>query len=318
MIDLLAAFILNPLEHPLFGSTVIRVAAVLAVGLLVVLAVERKRWDELRKSPLFQKVLSWSIMAPTFLAAIFFSGIVGLLVIGYLVVQGLAEYVRLVGINRRYAWILVGAGILTLVGSGLLPEYFLFAPLLFFVLVTLVPIVTGEVKGAHYQVTSTLFGYVYIAFSLSYLSFIRVVEASGVAILLLVGVSVALSDVLAFTVGSIVGGPKLAPSVSPNKTWAGVAGNVVGAFAGWALMWFVIPMDWSVTTRVLVPVVTAAAAVYGDLVQSFVKRDFAVKDAGNLLPGFGGLLDRIDSLLIGLPATYYAILVSQHFTVAPR
>jgi phosphatidate cytidylyltransferase len=318
MSDLLAALILNPLDHPLFGSTVIRVAALLAVGLLVVLIVERKPWDELRKSPLFQKVLSWSIMAPTFLAAIFFSGIVGLLVIGYLVVQGLAEYVRLVGITRRYAWILVGSGVLTLVGSGLLPEYFLFAPLLFFLLVTLVPVVTGEVRGAHYQVTSTLFGYVYIVFSLSYLSFIRVAEASGVAILLLVGVSVALSDVLAFTIGSVVGGPKLAPSVSPNKTWAGVAGNVVGAFAGWALMSFVIPADWSVTTRVLVPVVTAAAAVYGDLVQSFVKRDFAVKDAGNLLPGFGGLLDRIDSLLIGLPVTYYAILVSQHFTVAPR
>jgi phosphatidate cytidylyltransferase len=318
MSDLLAALILNPLDHPLFGSTVIRVAALLAVGLLVVLMVERKPWGELRKSPLFQKVLSWSIMAPTFLAAIFFSGIVGLLVIGYLVVQGLAEYVRLVGITRRYAWILVGAGVLTLVGSGLLPEYFLFAPLLFFLLVTLVPVVTGEVRGAHYQVTSTLFGYVYIVFSLSYLSFIRVAEASGVAILLLVGVSVALSDVLAFTVGSVVGGPKLSPAVSPNKTWAGVAGNVVGAFAGWTLMSFVIPADWSVTTRVLVPVVTGAAAVYGDLVQSFVKRDFAVKDAGNLLPGFGGLLDRIDSLLIGLPVTYYAILVSQHFTVAPR
>lgn len=315
---MLAALILNPLEHPLFGPTVVRVAALLAVGMVVVVVVERKPWMLLRKTSLFQKVFSWSIMAPTFLAAIFFSGLVGLLVVGYLVVQGLAEYVRLVGITRRYAWILVGAGILTLVGSGLLPEYFLFAPLLFFLLVTLVPVATGEVHGAHNQVTSTLFGYLYIAFSLSYLSFIRVVEASGVAILLLVGVSVALSDILAFTVGSVVGGPKLAPTVSPNKTWAGALGNVVGAFAGWGLMWFLIPAQWSLTTRMLVPVVTAAAAVYGDLLQSFVKRDFAVKDAGTLLPGFGGLLDRIDSLLIGLPVTYYAILVSQHFTVSPR
>ncbi|MGH2661595.1 MAG: phosphatidate cytidylyltransferase [Actinomycetota bacterium] len=83
-------------------------------------------------------------------------------------------------------------------------------------------------------------------------------------------------------------------------------------------MWFLIPDEWSITTRLLVPVVTAAAAVYGDLIKSFVKRDFGVKDAGDLLPGFGGLLDRIDSLLVGLPITYYAIVISQHFTVGPR
>jgi phosphatidate cytidylyltransferase len=315
---MIAALIHNPLDNELFVPTVIRVSGLLVAGVVVVALVQRERFAELRKTQLFQKVFSWSVMAPTFLAAIFFGGVVGLVVIGYMVVQGLAEYSRLVGVRRRYGWLLVVAAILTIIGSGLLPEYFLFAPLLFFVLVTLTPVVTGEVEGAHYQVTSTLFGYLYIAFSLSYLVFIRVVETHGVAILLLVGVSVALSDVLAFTVGGIFGGPKLAPAVSPNKTWAGVAGNVVGAFAGWGLMWFAIPPEWSVTTRVLVPIVTAAAAVYGDLVQSFVKRDFAVKDAGDLLPGFGGLLDRIDSLLVGLPSTYYAILVSQHFTVAPR
>ena len=316
--SILGALILNPLDNPLLEPTVIRVGAVLLAGFLVVLLVQRKPWAEVRRSALFQKVFSWSVMAPTFLAAIFFGGIVGLVVIGYMVVQASAEYIRLVGIRRQYGWLLVLAGAATLILSGLLHEYFLFAPLLFFLLVNLIPMVTGEVEGAHYQVTSTLFGYLYISFPLSYLVYIRVVEPHGVPILLLVGVSVALSDVLAFTVGSLVGGPKLAPTVSPNKTWAGVVGNVIGAFGGWALMWFVIPEEWSVTTRVLVPIFTAAAAVFGDLVKSFVKRDFGVKDAGDLLPGFGGLLDRIDSLLVGLPVTYYAIAISQHFTVAPR
>jgi phosphatidate cytidylyltransferase len=311
---MIAAIINNPLDHGLFFPTVIRVALLLGVGIVIVILVERKPLAELRRRPLFQKVFSWSVMAPTFLAAIFFGGVIGLVVIGYMVVQGLAEYVRLVGVRRRYAWLLVLAGILTIVGSALLPQYFLFAPLMFFVIVTLTPVLTGQVEGAHYQVTSTLFGYLYIAFSLSYLVYIRAVEPTGVAILLLIGVSVALSDVLAFTVGGLVGGHKLAPRVSPNKTWAGVGGNVLGAFGGWALMWFAIPSGWSLTTRLLVPLITAAAAVYGDLVQSFVKRDFAVKDAGDLLPGFGGLLDRIDSLLVGLPITYYAILVSQRFT----
>lgn len=316
--SVIGAIVLNPLDNPLLRPTVVRVGSLLLAGFAIVLLVERKPWEEIRRTALFQKVFSWAIMAPTFLAAIFFGGIVGLVVIGYMVVQASAEYIRLVGIRRRYGWLLVLAGVATLILTGLLDRYFLFAPLLFFVLVNLVPMVTGEVEGAHHQVTSTLFGYLYIPFLLAYLVYIRVVEPDGIPILLLVGVSVALSDVLAFTVGSLVGGPKLAPTVSPNKTWAGVSGNVLGAFGGWGLMWFVIPEAWSTPTRLLVPIFTAAAAVYGDLIKSFVKRDFGVKDAGNLLPGFGGLLDRIDSLLIGLPVTYYAIVISQHFTVGPR
>jgi phosphatidate cytidylyltransferase len=82
-------------------------------------------------------------------------------------------------------------------------------------------------------------------------------------------------------------------------------------------MWFAIPEEWSVATRFVTPTVLGFAALWGDLIESFVKRDFRVKDAGTLLPGFGGVLDRIDSLLVALPISYYAIVITQHFTVAP-
>lgn len=314
---MIAALLNNPLDHPLFAPTTWRLGVLLVTGALVVLLVERKPWHELRETTLFKRVFSWSVMAPTFLVAIFVGGPVGLLIIIYLIIQGLAEYTRLVGIQRRYGWLLVFAGVTTPVLTGLLSPYFLFAPLAFFVLVTLVPILSGDVERAHLQVTSALFGFVYIPFFLSYLVFIRLIELRGVEILLLVGISVALSDVLAFAVGSLVGGPRLAPNVSPNKTWAGLGGNLLGAFAGWALMWFAIPDEWSVTTRIIAPTVVALASAWGDLIESFFKRDFEVKDAGDLLPGFGGLLDRIDSLLVALPISYYAIVITQHFTVGP-
>lgn len=318
MTTALAALVDNPLDNDLFLPTLVRVTILLGVGALLVAIVERKRLAQIRDSSLFQKVLSWSVMAPTFLAAIFVGGPVGLVVVGFLIVQGLAEYNRLVGMARRYAWLLVISGVATLVFTGGLTRFFLFAPLAFFVLVTVLPIVTGDVHDAHRQVTSALFGYIYIPFMLSYLVFIKVLEPDGIEILILVGLSVALSDIVAFIMGSLLGGPKLAPAVSPNKTWAGAAGNLLGAYAGWVLMWFAIPDTWSLTTRLLVPAVTGVAALYGDLIQSLVKRDFGVKDAGQLLPGFGGLLDRIDSLLVGLPLSYYAIVISQHFTVGPR
>lgn len=308
----------NPLNNPLFVPTVIRIAALLAFGFAVAVAIERQKWGEIRTTSLFQKVFSWSLMAPTFLLAIFVGGPIGLAVVGFMIVQGSAEYIRLVGIARRYAWLLMVSGVLTLVFTGGLTEYFLFAPLAFFVVVMLVPILSGDVAGAHQQVTSSLFGFIYIPFFLSYLIFIKVLEPDGLEILLLIGVSLALSDVFAFIVGSTLKGPKLAPHVSPNKTWAGVAGNLVGAYLGWLLMWFAIPGEWGLTTRLLAPAVIGATALYGDLAQSFIKRDFAVKDAGDLLPGFGGLLDRIDSLLLTLPVSYYAIIITQHFTVGPR
>lgn len=307
----------NPLENELFGPTVIRIAALLVLGALIVVLVERKPWGELRDTTLFKRIFSWTVMAPTFLAALFIGGPIGMIIIIYLIVQGLAEYERLVGIERRYAWLLLFAGVATPLLTGLLSPYFLFAPLAFFVLVTLIPIVSGAVEGAHLQVTSALFGFLYIPFFLSYLVFIRLNEIHGLEILLLVGVSVALSDVIAFVTGSLIGGPLLAPKVSPNKTWAGVAGNVLGAFAGWALMWFALPEDWTLVTRLVAPTVLGLAAVWGDLIESFVKRDFTVKDAGTLLPGFGGVLDRIDSLLVALPISYYAIVITQHFSFQP-
>ena len=123
----------------------------------------------------------------------------------------------------------------------------------------------------------------------------------------------ALSDVVAFTVGKALGGPKLAPRISPNKTWAGLAGNFIGAYAGVGLMYFALPprMDWQ--AMALLPVVIAIGAVWGDLFESSLKREFMAKDAGAWLPGFGGLLDRADSLVVTIPLIYHlARLVLGH------
>ena len=304
----------NPFDSDLFVPTLIRVGALLVVGFVVVGLVERKRWSVLRTTPLFQKVLSWAIMAPTFLAAIFVGGPVGLLVVGFLVVQSIAEYSRLVGLRRRYAWVLMAAGLGTLIGTGVLARYFLFGPLIFLPLIVGVPIFSGDVEDSHRQVSGSLFGFIYIPFFLSYLVFIKVVDAEGLEVLLICGLTIALSDVVAFTIGSTLRGPKLAPSLSPGKTWAGAAGNIAGAYLAWLLMAFAIPSVWTGVTLVVAPLVIGLASLYGDLVQSFVKRDFGVKDAGTLLPGFGGLLDRIDSLLLALPMGFYAIEISQYFT----
>jgi phosphatidate cytidylyltransferase len=129
---------------------------------------------------------------------------------------------------------------------------------------------------------------------------------AGAALVAAVAVGCAGSDVAAFFIGKRFGRTPLAPRLSPNKTRAGLVGNFVGAAI--ALL---------VAAPVLVPlvgwpglaglaVIVAVGAVWGDLLESAAKREFGVKDAGTWLPGFGGILDRVDSLLLALPLVYWA------------
>jgi phosphatidate cytidylyltransferase len=103
------------------------------------------------------------------------------------------------------------------------------------------------------------------------------------------------SDVGAYAAGRALGGPRLAPVLSPNKTWAGAAGGLIGAgLVGLiAALLFAAPIVNVVATSLILSV----AAQLGDLAESLAKRRFGVKDSGSLIPGHGGLLDRLDSLL---------------------
>jgi phosphatidate cytidylyltransferase len=130
---------------------------------------------------------------------------------------------------------------------------------------------------------------------------------AGTATFAALAVAVAFSDVAAFLVGRRYGRTPLAPRLSPNKTRAGVAGNLAGAALGIALFSpLLVPAFGGGFTLLLVPLV-AAGAVWGDLLESAAKRETGVKDAGTWLPGFGGILDRIDSLLVTLPLAFWAL-----------
>lgn len=115
-----------------------------------------------------------------------------------------------------------------------------------------------------------------------------------IAVLLLVWAT----DICAYFIGRAVGGPKFAPAVSPNKTWAGVAGGVTGAVVVSAI-WVKLQPGYITAMPVLLTVAAGMAviAVLGDLFESWLKRRAGVKDSGTLLPGHGGVLDRLDGLV---------------------
>jgi phosphatidate cytidylyltransferase len=127
----------------------------------------------------------------------------------------------------------------------------------------------------------------------------------GLVLVLALAVACAFSDVGAFVVGRTFGRTPLAPRLSPNKTREGVAGNVVGAAIGLApFASAIVPSFGWPFVLALVPVV-AGGSLWGDLLESAAKREAGVKDTGRWLPGFGGILDRIDSLLVTVAIAYW-------------
>jgi phosphatidate cytidylyltransferase len=103
-----------------------------------------------------------------------------------------------------------------------------------------------------------------------------------------------------------MGRHQLAPSISPNKSWEGLIGGAIAAIlVAVVVVHFIHP--WTVGKAALYGVVVAIVAPLGDLSQSMIKRHLGLKDMGRLLPGHGGVLDRVDGLLFVMPATYFVV-----------
>jgi phosphatidate cytidylyltransferase len=116
-------------------------------------------------------------------------------------------------------------------------------------------------------------------------------------------------DVLAYFVGKYAGRTKMTPGLSPKKTWEGAVGGMAGAIGGGMLAVWLFDVPISLLAGALLGVVGGVIGPLGDLAESFIKRQVGVKDAGHLIPGHGGVLDRIDSLIFNAPVLYYLIVL---------
>ena len=299
----------NPFGNDLFLPVLVRVVLLIVAGLAGVMLAQRRPLRVLRRSTFFSRTRTWFWMAPLFLVCVFTGGFVALLLATFVLVQGLSEFARIAGIDRRYALLLMLWSQVGLLVAALEREYFLFLPFGFLILLTLVPIVSGEITEARTQVGSTLFGYIYIALPLAYIVFAKAAQPWGLNFLVIVTVSVAFSDIAAYAVGVALKGPKMIPRINPDKTWGSALGNLIGAAVGVALLEIAIPDEWTGAGVVVLVLMIAVGSIWGDVTESLVKRAFQVERASTVLFGFGGILDRVDSLLMALPLCYYSLIL---------
>jgi phosphatidate cytidylyltransferase len=169
----------------------------------------------------------------------------------------------------------------------------------------------------------SIFCLVYVGFTLLALPALRE-EANGPSLVAFLLCVVWAGDIAALYVGRTLGRHKLAPRLSPNKTWEGAVGSLAGsllaaggllALADWLTQWNSARLSYpeEIWYWLVLAVVVNVAAQVGDLAESALKRSVGAKDSGTLLPGHGGVLDRIDALLLAAPVLWYAQVIHQRF-----
>jgi phosphatidate cytidylyltransferase len=259
-------------------------------------------------SPFVSRIAVAAVLLPLILGIVWLGGwwLFGLALAG-----GLLALHELYAISRGLRPIVLAgyAGlVLTLLGAQLGdPTWVLAGILATLPAALLVFFVSSARQSAVAGFAMTLLGVGWVGGGLAYLVLLRDIPADGRLLIYTTLLTVFADDTAAFFVGRTIGRHRLAPAISPGKSWEGFLGGTVAAVA---VAFFALYEQDVVTTgeSLVLGLAIALAATLGDLFESAVKRDLGVKDSGRLLAGHGGVLDRVDSLLWAGPAAYVTLL----------
>ena len=286
---------------PLIETLVALFAASLA-GLVVMV---RGNLDALGHHVWFRRWLTWGGIVTVCVGALWLGGIVAVALAALIAWQGAREAAMLLSLDSRPRRLLLVAAPAVVAVTAWRVNALPWLPLLFAAVALLTAAVFRRPSFSLTVVGRTVAAYTWVVWPIATAVALGM-QPNGVAWLVALCVMVGLADVAACVVGGRIGGPKLAATISPAKTWSGLAGSVAGAYLAWALLTPLRPTVPTVAVLTL-PLLVALLGTTGDLLELWVKRRAGVKDAGAWLPGFGGLLDRIDSALVVVPAVYWLL-----------
>ncbi len=255
---------------------------------------------------LFQRIVSALLLLPPVLWATYEGGtwFAGLLALGGALMT--LEWCQLTARNSALERIAALLVIVALAGALEMRTIDISFTYVILGLLFLVLLGVGAVRGG-VSFGWWIIGVAYVALPISSLWFIR--DASGLLVLWVFLVTWA-TDVGGYFAGKGIGGPKLAPKISPKKTWAGLLGGMGLSVIVSVVMHQIVPFAAGLGMISLLSGLLAVWAQVGDLLESAVKRHFDVKDSGGLIPGHGGLLDRVDGLVFVAPAVAGVLIVS--------
>jgi phosphatidate cytidylyltransferase len=260
------------------------------------------------------RIGAWWMMSAAFLVATLTGGVGSIILFGLVSMLALREFVTLSPTSRAdhralaWAFFVVIPLQYLLVGIEWYGLFSILIPVYAFLLVATRIVLAGETEDFLERAATIQWGLMACVYCVSYAPALMLLDIEGYdsgsgKLLLFLVVVVQASDVLQFVWGKLVGRRRIAPTISPNKTWEGFLGGVACATLVGTALWWATPFNpWQAAAMSLL---IALAGFAGGLVMSAIKRDRGVKDYGGLLPGHGGVLDRIDSLLFAAPIFFH-------------
>lgn len=289
------------------GIFTVLIAASVAIFLLRKISPQRD-WTELR-----QRVTSWWLIIIVFSLAMVSPKWLALTIFGLISFMSLKEFLTLTPTRRSDSmtllWMYVAIPLQYLwIGISWYGMFIIFIPVYLFLFLPMRMVITGNTQGFLRSASSLHWGMMTTVFCLSHVAFLLTLlpqdARAGALLVIFLVLATEFNDIAQYLWGKSLGHIKVVPKVSPNKTLAGLLGGVMTTMLLCVLLGpLLTPMDR--VHSLIAGIIIGASGFCGDVVMSAIKRDFGVKDSGKLLPGHGGILDRLDSLIYTAPLFFH-------------
>lgn len=304
---------LNPLTNPILPEIIKRFLMVFLAGFFLILILKKFNIKNLWQGELGKRYLSWLVIGSILLIVLFFGGIPSLIFLCIIILLALKEICKMAKLPKSYFYTLAILGAASIIAASYFSDKFYMLPILYFAILTTLTIRRNNNKGFA-KLAFSLYASIWIIFFLCHFILLGHLNNSldnTKSLLFLLAFAVPLADIGAYVFGrafskiNFFNKFKIADKISPHKIWAGVLGDVIGAGIGISIMYFIIGSYFTIIQLVILAILIGVFSVIGDLNESLIKRYFNVKDSGELIPGHGGILDRIDSILRVVVIVYY-------------